>query len=187
MAETNGIRGDARAEWLTTNRDVAKILDQYIIQAERAFVARVQAAGLVLSGELLNSFRHEAATIGEGYVSAKLQMASYGRIKDLQQLNYSRTPPLLALENYVEKVGIGHFAYVPGYPTGVFPRTEAQAIQRIAWAYKMSLQRKPNVKRGYRGIYSDPLLKDVLPYLFKDLATACNLTASRAFKVAFSD
>ena len=187
MEQTTGIRGDARAEWLTSNRDTAKVLDQYILLAEKAFISRIQAAGLTLTGELLSSFRHDAATIGEGYVTARLEMAGYGRIKDLRRMNYSRTPPLLAMENYVERIGTANFVNVPGYPAGRFPATEAKAVERIAWALKMKFIRQPNVVRGYRGIYSDPLLKDVLPYLFSDLATACNLTASRAFKVAFSD
>ncbi|MVM36137.1 hypothetical protein GO755_39360 [Spirosoma sp. HMF4905] len=187
MEQTTGIRGDTRAEWLTSNRDAAKILDQYILQAEKAFISRIQAAGLTLTGELLSSFRHEAAIIGQDYVSAKLEMAGYGRIKDLRRMNYSRTPPLIAIENYVEKVGTANFREVPGYAPGRFPATEAKAVERLAWAFKMKFIRQPNVVRGYRGIYSDPLLKDVLPYLFSDLATACNLTASRAFKVAFSD
>ncbi len=187
MEATNGIRGSAREEWLSSNRDATLILEKYVTLAEQAFKSRIQAAGLVLTGELLSSFRQEAGRVGEGYVEAKLTMAAHGRIKDLRRMNYSRTPPLLAMESYVEKVGVGSFAYVPGYPTGVFPATESKAVERIAWAFKMSRARRPNVVRGYRGIYSDPLLKDVLPYLFSDLATACNLTASRAFKVAFSD
>ncbi|MGF7217485.1 hypothetical protein GGR92_003659 [Spirosoma lacussanchae] len=187
MESATGIRGDARAEWLTSNRDAARILTAYIGQAENAFKSKIQAAGLTLTGELLASFRTTAATEGEGYVEVRLQMAGYGRIKDLRRMNYSRTPPLLAMEAFVEKVGVSHFAYVGGYPRGVFPRTESQTVERIAWSLKMSLARRPNVVRGYRGIYSDPLLNDVLPYLFRDLATACNLTASRAFKVAFSD
>lgn len=186
METTNGIRGDARAEWLTSNRDVAKILDTYIDQAEQAFRARIQAAGKVLTGEMLQSFRQEAARVGEGFVTAKLSMVGYTRLLDLRRMNYTRTPPLLAMENYIEKVGVGKFAYVSGYPTGRFPATEAKAIERIAWAYKMSLARRPNVVRGYRGIYSDPLLSNVLPYLFRDLAASTNLTAGRAFKVAFA-
>ncbi|GAB3990375.1 hypothetical protein GCM10028807_17400 [Spirosoma daeguense] len=187
MESASGIRGDARAVWLTSNREAAKILDAYLLQAERLFIARIQAAGKVLTGELINSFRREAAKEAGEFVEARLHLAATGRLLDLRRMDFSRTPPLLAMENYVQKVGIGAFAYVPGYPAGSFPASESRAVERIAWAYKMSLQRKPNVVRGYRGIYSDPLLNDVLPYLFRDLATACNLTASQAFKAAFSN
>ncbi|OJW76349.1 hypothetical protein [Spirosoma sp. 48-14] len=187
MEVTTSIRGDARAEWLSNNRDAAKILDTYLAQAEEAFKRRIQEAGLNLSGELLASFRQRAATEAEGYVEARLEMAALARIKDLRWMNYTRTPPLLAMEYYVEKVGASHFAYVSGYKKGTFPATEARAVERIAWSLKMSLAKRPNVTRGYRGIYADPLLKDVLPYLFQDLATAYNLTASRAFKAAFTD
>jgi hypothetical protein len=164
-----------------------KILDAYIIQAENAFKARAAGAGLNLTGELLGSFRHTAAKEAGQYVEARLELAGYGRMKDLQRLNYSRTPPLLAMESFVEEVGVSKFAYVPGYKSGVFPANQSKAIERISWALKMARARRPNVVRGYRGIYSDPLLKDVLPYLFRDLATAYNLTASRAFRAAFSN
>lgn len=187
MESASGIRGDARAEWLSNNREAIKILDNYIKQAENAFKDRIQAAGKVLTKELLNSFRIIAAREAEGFVEARLELAATGRFLDLRRMNYSRTPPLVAMEAFVEKVGVSKFAYIPGYPRGVFPRTESQAIQRLSWSLKMTRARMPNVVRGYRGIYSDPLLKDVLPYLYKDLATAYNLTASRAFRAAFSD
>ncbi|MVM35288.1 hypothetical protein GO755_35025 [Spirosoma sp. HMF4905] len=188
MEATNGIRGDARAEWLTNNRDAAKILDGYIVQAERAFIQRIEQAGLKLTGEMLNSFRAIAAKEAGVFVESRLEMAGLFRLKDLRSMNYSRTPPLVAMEAFVEKVGVSRFAYVPGYPTAhkIKPASELASVERIAWAIKINRQCYPSVKREYRGIYSDPLLKDVLPYLYRDLATASNLTALRAYKAVFS-
>lgn len=68
MEQTNGIRGDAGAEWLISNRYAAKILDSYLLQSEQAFKSRIQAANLVLTGKLLNSFRRMAVAEGDGYV-----------------------------------------------------------------------------------------------------------------------
>ena len=101
-------------------------------------------------------------------------------------MHYERMPPQAALEAFVEKVGIDKFPYVPGYPKGVRPVSYTVAVERIAWGIRMMRKRMPNVQRGYRGIYSDPLLKDVLPNLFNDLKTAAGLTSLRAFKTIFS-
>ncbi|WP_375445741.1 hypothetical protein [uncultured Fibrella sp.] len=165
---------------------IAQLLNAYIQKAENAFQRRISSQGLVLTGEMLNSFRQYAAERGEGYVEAKLGMVGYLRMKDLKSLNYSRTPPLRALMDFVEKVGVDKFAYVPGYPQGVKPATEAKAIERIAWGIKMNMQRHPNVKRGYRGIYADPLLSEVLPNFFRDLTDDSNRTAMLGVKQLFS-
>ncbi|MCK8493805.1 hypothetical protein M0L20_18205 [Spirosoma sp. RP8] len=193
MAESGsysgGMRGDARATWLTTNRDAAKVLDGYTIKAVELFKQRIHQAGLVLTQDMLNSFRIFAAEEGEGFVQARIQMSALVRIADMQNLNYARTPPLAALERLVELTGLGKFARIPGYPTAnlVRPASDTAAIERIAWGIKVNRMHYPNVKRGYRGVYSDPLLQDVLPYLFKDLFEAAQLTAMRGFKLLFND
>ncbi len=189
--DATGIRSrDARGEWLTTNRDAAKILDIYIQRAQDLFAKRAQDAGLDLTGELKNSFRAFAAEEAGDYVEARLTMSPLARIKDLQSLNYARTPPLSAtvrmVELYLAKHGrAGFYKGVPGYPKGVWPASETAAIERIAWGFKMAIRRQPNIKRGYRGIYSDPLLQDVLPYLFRDLLEAAGYTALKGMKLAF--
>ncbi|GAB3802976.1 hypothetical protein GCM10028819_32160 [Spirosoma humi] len=188
--DATGLRAkDARGEWLSTNRDAIRILDAYIEKAKELFIKRAQDAGLELTGELLNSFKTFAAVEANGYIEARLTMSPLARIKDLQSLNYARTPPLSAMirmvEQNLEKHGRGYFYKgVPGYPAGVWPASETQAIERIAWGYKMALKRHPNVKRGYRGMYSDPLLQDVLPYLFRDLLEAAGHTALAGMKMA---
>ncbi|KAB7728013.1 hypothetical protein F5984_19860 [Rudanella paleaurantiibacter] len=194
MAKTNssysgGVRGDARAIWLSTNRDAAKVLDGYILKAEELFKSRIAEAGLVLTSEMLSSFRTFAAEEGDGFVQARLRMSALVRISDMRDLNYPRTPPLAAMERFVELTGVNKFPIVPGYPTKnlIRPASETATIERIAWGIKMNRARNPNVKRGYRGIYSDPLLQDVLPYLFRDLFDAANLTAVRGFKLLFSE
>lgn len=167
---------------------IAKLLDSYIDKAEAAFRTRIQNAGVILTGEMLNSFRQYAAEKGEGYVQAKLTMVNYTRIKDLRSMSYSRLPPLDALEYFVETVGVGRFAYVPGYPTKnlVRPVSETAAIERIAWGIRQNLRKYPNLKRGYRGIYSDPLLTEVLPNLFRDLTDDTRRTAILGVKLLFT-
>lgn len=165
---------------------LARLLNAYIQRAEETFKRRISSQGLVLTGEMLNSFRRYAAERGEGFVAARLAMTSYVRLKDLKTMNYSRTPPLRAMMDFVEAVGLDKFAYVPGYPKGVRPVNQAQAIERVAWGIKMNMARHPNVKRGYRGIYADPLLTEILPNLFRDLTDDSNRTAMLGVKQLFS-
>ena len=61
MAET-----DARYQQLSSNPDVVKVFNGYVQQAEVAFRRRVQEEHLVLTGDLLNSFRATAATAAQG-------------------------------------------------------------------------------------------------------------------------
>lgn len=164
------------------------VLNKYIQEAERAFRQRAQAANLNLSGEMIDSFRSEAAVAADGFLQARVRMVGYARFRDLQSMNYVRSPPLSAMEYFVEKTGVDRFAWVPGYRGGDSkPSSEIMAINRIAWALKMVRHRYPNVKRGYRGIYADPLLKDVLPNLFFDLKQQAGLTALRQIKLMFTD
>lgn len=137
--------------------NIQAVLNKYVQEAERLFRQRAQAANLDLTGDLINSFRSEAAVAAEGFLEARVKMLHYARFKDLRSLNYTRTPPLSVLEYFVEKVGVEQFAYVPGYPTQnkVRPATEVEAIHRIAWGLKMNRQRRPTIQRGYRGIYSN--------------------------------
>ena len=186
-SDSGGLRGGARAEWLATDRDAAKMLESYLRVAEEAFKRRIQSAGINLTGEMLSSFRHHAAQAADGYVTARLDMAGHFRLKDLRSMHYSRTPPLDALEDYVETVGVGRFANVPGYKRGTFPANHRLAVERIAWGLKMKYKQFPNVKRSYRGIYSDPLLTDVLPYLFRDLSENAAITALKGARLLFND
>ncbi len=172
-------------DWISEER-LGKLLEAYVERAEAAVKARIQSQGIVLTGELLGSFRTYAAERAEGYVQARLTMVGYARIKDLRKMNYSRTPPLAALEYFVEKTGIGKFN-VPGYKHGSRPASEAEAIKRVAWGIKMNRQRHPNVKREYRGIYSDPLMTEVLPNLFRDLAEEVRRTAVLAAQALFTN
>ena len=171
---------------LAEDATLRQLLDKYIEEAEKAFQRRIVAEGLVLTGELLNSFRRMAAQAGQGYIEARLDAAGYLRIKDLRSMNYARMPPQAALEAFVEKVGVDKFAYVPGYPRGVRPASDTIAVERIAWGIRQNLRKYPNVKRGYRGIYSDPLLNDVLPKFYSDWKTAAFTTALRGVKLLFS-
>ena len=56
----------------------------------------------------------------------------HGRIKDMKGITRTKAPPIEAMEEYVRKVGLDKFSYVPGYKYGQFPLASSTAINRIA-------------------------------------------------------
>jgi hypothetical protein len=112
-------------------QDVAKI----VAEGQKYFEGAIKSSGLVLSGELLSSvdsiLRSEAKTIE---ATAIFSFNKYWRFKDMKRLNYSGYINVDAMMSFVEKVGVGKFAYVPGYenknpsevPIGI-------AKHRIVW------------------------------------------------------
>lgn len=127
-----------------------KAVDEAVIDMKRS----IQAANLVLTGEMLSSFTVGATKAVNDHISKQIDMVGYVRISDLRSRNYVRTPPIEAMEYFVKSAGVHSFYYVPGYPDGKWPSNDEIAVRRIASAIKKSFKRLPDRKRGYRGIYS---------------------------------
>lgn len=134
-----------------------KLLSDLTNRAERLLREAVAREGKVLTGKLRDSIRAGAVTWGKGWISGHVSYSELLRIKDMKVLRYTTIPPLGPIERWVESVGVSRFAYVPGYPEGVEPATESEAITRIAKGVQYNLKAHPNVRRGYRGIYNDAL------------------------------
>jgi hypothetical protein len=123
-----------------------RILDEevsdYATRALGLLAQAIQAKGLVLTEELLQSLRTEVVGATAQHVAVMgVLFEQYGRIKDMKGLNRTKAPPIEELEAYVKKVGISHFAYVPGYKYGQFPRASKTAINRIAWGLARAMVR----------------------------------------------
>jgi hypothetical protein len=52
----------------------------------------------------------------------------------MKGLNRTKAPPMEEIEEYVKKVGMSHFQYVPGYKHGQFPLASKTVINRPASA-----------------------------------------------------
>ena len=107
--------------------DYAKLAVQLLAQA-------IEAKGLVLTQELLHSLRTEVVQASTRHVASMgVLFEQYGRIRDMKGISRTKAPPVEEMEDYVRKVGLSHFAYVPGYKHGQFPLASSVAINRIAW------------------------------------------------------
>ena len=163
-----------------------EILNRYVNESEKAFRRQLQAEGVVLTGDLLNSIRAGAMERGKGFITASVHYDMLLRIKDLKQLNFSRMPPMSAMVAFVEKVGVGAFPYIPGYPSGITPRGYTATVERIADGLRYKLKKEPNVKRGYRGVYNEPLKNEILPRFFRDLREHAGMASLRDLGINFS-
>lgn len=118
--------------------DFQRILDEevgnYAARALALLSASIQAKGLVLTQELLQSLRSEVVAASARHVASMgIAFEQYGRIRDMKGINRKQAPPIAEIEAYVKKVGLDKFNYVPGYRFGQFPLTPSVAINRIAW------------------------------------------------------
>lgn len=185
------------SESLIENPVFAEILRRYVQRAEQVISREVSAQGLVLTGEMLNSIKAAAVEKGTGWIQANVYYEALLRIKDLKTLNYSRMPPLSAMIKFVEQAGVQNFKYVPGYrstdrratgrPRGVQKLDHQSRVERIAWGVRNVFRQEPNIKRGYRGVYNDPLKNQILPHFFADLRQHAGLMAMTELRLLFTD
>ncbi|MDQ1088983.1 hypothetical protein [Siphonobacter sp. SORGH_AS_1065] len=134
-------------------KDLRPVLEEVIQDGIEEFKRALEAKGLVLTEELKRNFSYqltESATELAGTISFQ----GYGRFKDMAKVSYLlHAPPIEAMEEYVEKIGVDKFAYVPGYRGKAKIPTTDRSTLRIAWALARSRRQVPSVKRGYRGTW----------------------------------
>ena len=113
--------------------EAAELVTQLTAEMADYLRKHTRSNGLMLSGELIESIEDSVtAKAGELAIQAVIQFNSYGRFRDMKVLTYSTIPPVDAMKRFVEKIGIGKFAYVPGYEFSKAQPITARAIQRIA-------------------------------------------------------
>jgi len=162
-----------------------KVLLDFVNLSEKRFREAVNREGKILTGEMINSIKARAVETGKGFIMAHVSYSEILRLKDVKQLNFQRTPPIEAMREYVESVGIENFGYVPGYKNSK-PETETEAIERVSWGLKMARKTTPNVKRGYRGLYNDELKNYILPKFYYDMSQGVSAFALSQFRIMFN-
>ena len=135
------------------------VVGNIVAEATEVMQRKLQASGFVLTGELLDSLRHQAIVVGRDmYAEFSIGFAGYGRFKDMRSLLYGKMPPIEALEEFVQAVGLDKFGYVPGYRKDAKFRvyiTDSRAINRIAWGIAVN-RLKMGVKRGRNNAFYNP-------------------------------
>ena len=154
-----------------------KLYAELAVRIEKNFKDAVIREGLTDTNELLDSIKAGTVLVGDKTISTAVVFSALLRIKDMKRLNYSTIPPLAPLIDWVERTGLSNFAYIPGYPSGVRRATESEQIYRVAKGIQYNLKAKPNITRGYRGIYNDDLYKKIIPEFIETLRASSVLWA----------
>jgi hypothetical protein len=138
---------------------VSRTLESWYREVYSKLKAAMDSRGLVLTGSLQSSLSADIhAAAGDIKGQLKLYFEDYGRFQDMKHRYTGKMPPISVMLEYVRKIGIDKFKYVPGYPVGVFPvgTTKSKygsgnriAENRIAWGLAMSRVAPKNAGRTY--------------------------------------
>lgn len=169
---------------IENNPVIKKILQDFVSQSAKAFRDAVRREGLLDTEDLLNSIREGAVEVGSGFITGHVYYSELLRVKDLKELRYTTIPPIGPLAEWVEGKGLNRFPYVPGMENGIKKSSEIQGIYRVARGIQYHLKAVPNVKRGYRGIYNEPL-KLLIATFYENMREYVATYTANAFKEAF--
>ena len=142
-------------------RIATDVVGVIVAEATMTMQRKIQAAGFVLTGDLLNSLQHQAVIVGRDlYAEFSIGFAGYGRFKDMRQLLYDKMPPVEAMEAFVEQIGVENFKYVPGYLTDAKRRVtipDSRAVNRIAWGIARSRLFQATIRQNKKNAFYNPV------------------------------
>jgi hypothetical protein len=161
-----------------------KLYEELAKRIEKYLKESVLQADLVDTEELVDSIRSGTVQVGDATISTSVVFSALLRLKDMKKLDYFTIPPLAPLIDWVERTGISKFAYIPGYPEGVKRPTESEQIFRVAKGIQYNLKARPNVRRGYRGIYNEDLYKKIIPEFIEALRASSEVWAKMSIEEA---
>lgn len=132
------------------------VIDDLAVDGLNVFHSAIERAGLVFSEDLLNDWSTSVMK-DDDVLAVEWEFKMYGRYKDMKRIA-GYMPPVDVLTEYVEKVGVDKFAWVPGYDSKDSVPTDI-AAERIAWGiakYRASVQ---VIKRSGNGWYNTNVMK----------------------------
>lgn len=160
MDVTNTTSPSARITDAEKRTIVSKILLDWGDDMQARLERKARGQGLNFTGSLLNSLRTEIAQ-AQGSLEPELLLyfAEQGRLRDMKMSYLGKMPRLDKMLEYVHKVGVDKFRYVPGYPLGMKP-TGASGVgyakgytiaeQRIAYGISRSrMVKNPRAKEWF--------------------------------------
>lgn len=132
------------------------VIDDLAVDGLNVFQNAIDRAGLVFSEELLNDWSTTVIKNDE-VLAVEWQFKMYGRYKDMKRIP-GYMPPIEVMMDYVEKIGVSKFAWVPGYDIKSSVPTDV-AIERIAWGIAKHRASVPVLKRSGTGWYNTNVMK----------------------------
>lgn len=108
-----------------------------------------------ISGDLLESVKADVIAVSkDAYAEMMIDFRGYGRYKDMRVVRHGSVPNIEAMKEFVKKVGLEKFEFIPGYNTGWKMPTTNRAIERIAWGVGIAMFKKGMTQRRGRGFYN---------------------------------
>lgn len=132
------------------------VIDDLAVDGLNVFQNAIQRAGLVFSEELLKDWSTTVIK-DDDVLAVEWQFQMYGRFKDMKNIT-KYMPPVEVMMEYVEKIGVDKFAWVPGYTTKDSVPTDI-AAERIAWGIAKYRNSVKTIKRSGRGWYNENVMK----------------------------
>ena len=137
-----------------------EVLEEITADALLYFQRALERKGLVLTRELMDSFRYNIVRSAT-QIAAEIELMEYGRFKDMRRLHYTGMPPIDAMEFFVQKIGAANFAYVPGYGANRRVPTVPNAVRRIAAGISFS-RKGQTINRKYSGTWYNETKMDMI-------------------------
>lgn len=141
-------------------RELSEIVADFEKQAMSEYRIAVQREGLVMTGELEDSFRSTIRAEAQRFVyECEIRFLDYGRYRDMKYLNVGgNMAPLEAMMYFVEKTmaqrGAGEFLKDVWASRYGKIKSDSRLIRDIAWGIRIARVRKIEHIRTGRGWYS---------------------------------
>lgn len=138
---------------------IQTVLKDWEASVHQKLSEAIRREKLTTTGALLGSLRATLKSASSAYRFAlEYHFYDHGRYRDMKKLNYGgKMPPFNTMVDWVKKVGIQRFKYIPGYPRGVFPIGNSKSKwgtgnkiveNRIAWGFMKHIQKTGYYKRA---------------------------------------
>ena len=144
--------------------------------AVKYYQQAIERSGYVMTEALRNDFDLHIIESSE-MIAAEIAFRYYGRFKDMKVLKYGDLmPPIEVITEFVEKIGVSKFAWVPGYEKNGKTPALSVAVKRIASAIAVSFRNK-GIKREGKGWYNQTTSNLVIIARSRIMAVTADYTA----------
>jgi len=167
------------------NAIINEVLEEWSQLSLAQLMTSLDAAGLELTEDLMNSLRVEVRKAAAGELAkANFYFRMHGRFKDMRTVygSYSGSwrqkgfAPVQVMEDFIKKVGLEKFKYIPGYKMGNIP-SENIAVRRLAWGIAIGRAKKNTIKA--KKWYAKTFYSQITPLMEKLGAAARERTAAQ--------
>ena len=129
--------------------------------AEKIFQHLIKERGLILTGELHESFRTSVIQIAsELYAEIRITFQLDGRFLDMKTLNYKPGHPepdgllVQGMKKYIAEKGLGSFYGIPGYVGKSSVPITSKSMNRLAYTLAQARINKGVIRRRGEGWYN---------------------------------